>query len=59
MTLNIGVIGVGMIGREHINRLAHKLVGGKVVAVSDVNAKQAEETAADLQGAKVYRPVKR
>ena len=54
MTLNIGVIGVGMIGREHINRLANKLVGAKVVALTDVNVKQAEETAAGLQGAKVY-----
>ena len=54
MTLNIGVIGVGMIGREHISRLANKLVGAKVVALTDVNAKQAEETAAGLQGVKVY-----
>ena len=54
MTLNIGVIGVGMIGREHISRLANKLVGAKVVALADVNAKQAEETAAGLQGVKVY-----
>jgi myo-inositol 2-dehydrogenase / D-chiro-inositol 1-dehydrogenase len=54
MTLNVGLIGVGMIGQEHINRLANKLVGAKVVALSDVNAKQAEETAAKLQGAKVY-----
>ncbi len=54
MSLNIGVIGVGMIGREHIDRLTNKLVGAKVVAVSDVNAKQAEATAAGLPGAKVH-----
>ena len=54
MTLSIGVIGVRMIGREHINRLANKLVWARVVALSDVNAKQAEATAAELQGAKVY-----
>ncbi len=54
MTLNIGVVGVGMIGREHISRLANKLVGAKVVALADVNAKQAEETAAGLQGVKVF-----
>jgi myo-inositol 2-dehydrogenase/D-chiro-inositol 1-dehydrogenase len=54
MTLNVGVIGVGMIGREHIGRLANRLVGAKVVALSDVNARQAEETAAGLQGGKVY-----
>jgi myo-inositol 2-dehydrogenase / D-chiro-inositol 1-dehydrogenase len=54
MTLKIGVIGVGMIGREHINRLANKLIGARVVALSDVNTKQAEAVAAELQGAKVY-----
>ena len=54
MTLNIGVIGVGMIGREHIQRLAHKLAGARVVAISDVNAKAAEEVAAGLAGAKVF-----
>jgi len=54
MTLNIGVIGVGMIGREHINRLANKLVGARVVALSDVDAKQAEAVAVELQGAKIY-----
>jgi myo-inositol 2-dehydrogenase/D-chiro-inositol 1-dehydrogenase len=54
MTLNVGVIGVGMIGREHIGRLANTRVGARVVALSDVDARQAEETAAELQGARVH-----
>jgi myo-inositol 2-dehydrogenase/D-chiro-inositol 1-dehydrogenase len=54
MTLNIGVIGVGMIGRAHIDRLTNKLVGAKVVALSDVNAKQADALASGLQSAKVH-----
>ncbi len=54
MTLNVGVIGVGIIGREHIHRLANKLVGAKVIALADVNPNQAETAAADLPGAKVY-----
>ncbi len=54
MTLKVGVIGVGMIGKEHIARLAVKLVGASVVAVADVNAKEAEKVAAALPGAKVF-----
>ncbi len=54
MTLNVGVIGIGMIGREHIHRLATKLVGARVVALSDVNTKQAEVAAATLPGVKVH-----
>jgi myo-inositol 2-dehydrogenase / D-chiro-inositol 1-dehydrogenase len=54
MTLNIGVIGVGMIGREHIDRLTNKLVGAKVVALSDVNVKQAEAVADLLHSAEVH-----
>ena len=41
MTLNIGVIGTGAIGREHIRRLSHTLLGSRVVAVTDINADQA------------------
>ncbi|VXC30685.1 Inositol 2-dehydrogenase [Pseudomonas sp. 8Z] len=41
MTLNIGVIGTGAIGRDHIRRLSHTLRGSRVVAVTDINAAQA------------------
>jgi len=54
MTLNVGVIGLGMIGQDHIRRLSSVLTGAQVVAVTDVNAKQAAEVAARLPAAKVY-----
>ncbi len=36
--LRIGVVGVGAIGRSHIERINKKLAGGTVVACADVNA---------------------
>ncbi|MCZ4135953.1 inositol 2-dehydrogenase, partial [Escherichia coli] len=42
MTLNIGVIGTGAIGREHIRRITNNLSGAKIVAVTDVNAEAAK-----------------
>ncbi len=54
MTVNVGVIGVGMIGRDHIRRLTTVLAGANVVAVSDVNALQAQEVASQLTGIRVY-----
>lgn len=47
MTLKIGVIGTGAIGKEHIHRITHKLKGAQVVAVNDVNAEQAEAVVRD------------
>jgi myo-inositol 2-dehydrogenase / D-chiro-inositol 1-dehydrogenase len=45
MSLNVGVIGTGMIGQEHIARLNHTLPGAKVVAVSDVDQTLVAEVA--------------
>jgi myo-inositol 2-dehydrogenase/D-chiro-inositol 1-dehydrogenase len=43
--LNIGVVGTGAIGRAHIERINTKLQGGRVIAVSDVNAEFGEKVA--------------
>ena len=54
MTLNVGVIGVGMIGQDHLRRLTTVLPGANIVAVSDVNEAQAKDVASRLAGAKLY-----
>ncbi len=38
MSLKLGVIGAGAIGKEHIRRCTQVLQGATVVAVSDINA---------------------
>ncbi len=55
MTVRVGVIGVGMIGQDHIRRLTQVLSGGAVVAVADVDAARAERVAAGLPGAKLHQ----
>lgn len=52
MTLQIGIIGTGMIGQDHIRRLTQVLSGVRVVAVTDINLERAQ--AAAPQGATVY-----
>ena len=54
MTLNVGVVGVGKIGQEHIRRLTETLAGARVVAVSDADSALAKDVAARLPGATVY-----
>ena len=54
MNVNVGVIGVGMIGQDHIRRITGVLPGGAVVAVTDVDAARAEQVAAGLPGARAH-----
>ena len=54
MTVNVGVIGVGMIGKDHIRRLTTVLAGSKVVAVTDVNLDEAKRVADGIPGAVAY-----
>jgi myo-inositol 2-dehydrogenase/D-chiro-inositol 1-dehydrogenase len=55
VTLNIGVIGVGMIGQDHIRRLTHVLSGARVSAVTDVDLDRAKTIAAGLTAAKALQ----
>jgi myo-inositol 2-dehydrogenase / D-chiro-inositol 1-dehydrogenase len=54
LTLNVGVIGVGMIGQDHIRRLTHVLSGARVAAVTDVDLERARTVANDLPGATLH-----
>lgn len=49
--LRAGVIGTGMIGRDHLRRMTSALAGVRVTAVTDVDAAVAERVAAGLPGA--------
>lgn len=53
MTLRIGMIGPGGMGKAHIERIHGVVSGGQVVAVSDVNRENAETVAASI-GATVF-----
>ncbi|WP_129788319.1 Gfo/Idh/MocA family protein [Promicromonospora panici] len=53
MTVRIGVIGPGGMGRAHIDRITRELTGGSVVAVTDIDAANAARVAEPL-GAKVH-----
>ena len=54
MTVRVGVIGVGMIGQDHIRRLTHVLSGAQVVAVTDVDPARAQSVADGLPACSVH-----
>ncbi|MHB8959308.1 MAG: Gfo/Idh/MocA family oxidoreductase [Candidatus Limnocylindrales bacterium] len=51
MTVRVGIIGTGLIGTDHGQKLARRIAGATVSAVTDVNRARAEEVAADLGAA--------
>lgn len=56
MTVRVGVIGVGMIGQDHIRRLSTVLSGGRVVAVTDIDEDLANKVAATVPGGATVHP---
>ena len=54
MAVRVGVIGVGMIGQDHLRRLTRVLSGTDVVAVSDVDAGRARAVAGNLRAAEAF-----
>ncbi|MGZ0703445.1 Gfo/Idh/MocA family protein [Pseudomonas piscis] len=55
MSLQLGVIGTGAIGQDHIRRCSQTLQGSRVVAVTDIDLDQAARVVSDLQlQAEVY-----
>ncbi|WP_127841601.1 Gfo/Idh/MocA family protein [Actinomyces wuliandei] len=53
MSVRIGLIGAGGMGRAHVERIENELAGGRVVAVADLNLDAAKEVAEPL-GATAY-----
>ncbi|MBP2034092.1 myo-inositol 2-dehydrogenase/D-chiro-inositol 1-dehydrogenase [Clostridium algifaecis] len=54
MTLRIGVIGTGAIGKDHIRRINEVLTGGKVIAVADI-CEAGPKAIAEKYGVKTYK----
>ena len=53
-TLRVGVIGVGMMGADHADRVAHRVANATLVAVADPDQDRAQDLAARYDGVQVF-----
>jgi myo-inositol 2-dehydrogenase/D-chiro-inositol 1-dehydrogenase len=51
--LRVAVLGVGLMGADHVARLHSRISGAEVVAVSDAFTEKAEQVAAEVPGCRV------
>lgn len=54
MTIKIGLIGLGMIGRDHLQRFKNVITGAQVTAVCDINREAADAVAAEYHATAFY-----
>ncbi|MBK0034521.1 Gfo/Idh/MocA family oxidoreductase [Erwinia sp. S43] len=54
MTVKIGLIGLGMIGRDHLQRFNNVITGAQVTAVCDINRAAADAVAAEYHATAFY-----
>lgn len=54
MSIRLGLIGAGMIGRDHALRINNTLQGAKVTAINDINRDNAQQLANELGGAQLF-----
>lgn len=52
--INVGAVGVGMIGQDHIRRLTQVLTGARVAAVADTDTDRARAVAATVPGCAAF-----
>src|SRR3712207_9146958 len=51
--LRVAVLGVGMMGADHVSRIYSRISGARVVAVSDAFTEKADQVAAEVPGCRV------
>ncbi len=54
MTVKIGLIGLGMIGRDHLKRFHNVISGAQVTAVCDINQATADAVASEYSATPFY-----
>jgi len=54
MTVKIGLIGLGMIGRDHLKRFQNVIAGAQVTAVCDINHAAADAIASEYHATAFY-----